>query len=283
MTIQECAQSFQQDIAKELPQLVLADAVVEKLSTPLSEEDSTLAEIAGEIVSALRMTPHFLQLRGLSPSSNRSITVALAQAIAAMQSTSTGRTESQRSKVSFTKVAIDPKKAAKNGNATAYSRTSKPLALHTDSSYKATPHELVAFQMVRTDTVGGDTLMMPVERILRHLDHQVIETLQKPVFPFGKADFPVIWKTDDQPRIRYYRSQIDNAVAKGASLSDNARAAIDMLDVVLNQKDLDSRLRLNAGDILFMDNTRVLHGRTAFGDQSDRMMYRIRIEASCLA
>lgn len=238
--------------------------------------------LAQEIRNHLRGDPHAVVLRGLKPTEDRAATVALAQAISGLSSITSEQSEKTRGKVSFTKVRINHRIATSESRSTAYSRTNQPLTLHTDSSYKAAPHELVAFQMVRADATGGDTTLMSVETILHTIDPELVKTLARPIFPFGKGDVPILWRQGNAPRIRYYRHQIDNAVSRGAHLSDPARAAIEGLDRVLDRADLSCRFRLEDGDILFLDNTRVLHGRTGFAGTSHRLMYRVRVQAGCL-
>jgi alpha-ketoglutarate-dependent taurine dioxygenase len=45
---------------------------------------------------------------------------------------------------------------------------------------------------------------------------------------------------------------------------------------------LQHRFRIESGEIMCMQNTRALHGRTGFDGESDRLMYRIRANAGCL-
>ncbi len=238
--------------------------------------------LAQQIQSHLCRDPHTVLLRGLEPTEDRSVAVAIAQSIAALPPVKPEQPVHRRGKVSFTKVRINNDVATAERRSTAYSRTNAALALHTDSSYKPAPHELVAFQMVHADATGGDTTLMSVETILQSIDPEIATLLARPIFPFGKGDFPILWQQGGAPRIRYYRNQINNAVLQGAHLSGVARSAIDALDNVLDRADLRAQFRLEEGDILFLDNTRVLHGRTGFDSDSNRLMYRVRVEAGCL-
>ena len=265
------------------PYILVAEDMHKRLRRKNKRAEEAVEALAGEIVVALKAAPHFVRLRGLAAAQDQTVVAILAQAIAGRQPTRERHPTARERKISFTQVRIDPDKATTNARSTAYSRTNQPLELHTDSSYKAVPHELVAFQIVRSDASGGDTVMMPVETILDHLHPDVRDTLSAPIYPFGKGKHPVLWQTAGRPQIRYYRKQIDNAVENGASLPGAALEAMDILDAVLSRTDLQTQFHLDDGEILFMDNTRVLHGRTGFGAKSDRLMYRIRIEAECLA
>ena len=245
-------------------------------------EGQPVEDLAQRINLELKKQPHAAVLSGYSATEDRSMTVALAQHIATLSPVKANQPEAKRGKVSFTRVRINPSRAVKEAGSTSYSRTNQPLSLHTDSTYKASPHELVAFQMVRSDSSGGDTTLMSVEAVIENLDADILSLLQKPIFPFGKGDFSILWNTGTGPRIRYYRNQIDNAVRRGARVSQEAMTAIDALDEVLERSELGLQFKLQAGDILFLDNTRVLHGRTGFSEASERLMYRIRVEAGCL-
>ncbi|MEM8790544.1 MAG: TauD/TfdA family dioxygenase [Pseudomonadota bacterium] len=249
-------------------------------TTGQAEVIAALDTVAGEIAQALKAPPYYTLLRGASATEDRRLTVHFARTLANMEPVRPDSTPESRQKISFTQVRIDPEKAAGNAGSTSYSRTNKPLELHTDSSYKRDPHELVAFQMVRADMEGGDTIMMPVDRILNALAPEIRAVLSRPAFPFGKGPLPILWETDGVTRIRYYRSQID--LSGGIDLPGEEKDAMAVLDEVIGREDLQDRFRIEPGDTLYMDNTRVLHGRTGFAPTSNRLMYRIRSHVGCL-
>lgn len=242
--------------------------------------EPALARLVEVITDALRRPPHFVVLRGIAPTEDRRLTVHIARLIANKAPVKPGSTPENRQRISFTKVHVDPEKSKGNGGSTSYSRTHKPLELHTDSSYKREPHELVAFQMVKADPGGGATLMLPVETILRALDPDVVQTLARPVYDFGKGPLPILWQTQSGAiHIRYYRTQI---MEGGGVVDDKALAAMDALDRTIEDEQLHHRFRISSGETLYMHNTKVLHGRTGFQETSDRLMYRIRMHAGCL-
>ncbi|MGK7953097.1 MAG: TauD/TfdA family dioxygenase [Xenococcaceae cyanobacterium] len=84
--------------------------------------------------------------------------------------------------------------------------------------------------------------------------------------------------TPEDEEIRYYREQIERILElETFSLADKYRAAIDTLDTVLQQPGFSSQFPLQPGQILFMHNRKVLHGRTGFSLTSDRLLYRVRL------
>jgi hypothetical protein len=151
------------------------------------------------------------------------------------------------------------------------------MDLHTDSTFDARPHELVAMQFVRVDPRGGDSLMAPVENVLAELDDEVKQILAEPNFPFGPGVFPILWQQHGTPNIRYYRSQIDFACEDGGCISERSLEALNSLDAVLRRADIVFHFHVEAGETVYMHNTKVLHGRTSFSEHSDRLMYRLRI------
>ena len=55
-----------------------------------------------------------------------------------------------------------------------------------------------------------------------------------------------------------------------------------LIEETLQREEVQFRFHIEAGETIFIHNTKALHGRTAFPDGSRRLMYRIRIPAGCL-
>ena len=250
--------------------------------TDPAEHPDAVGELARRLADGLRRYPHFVVLTGLEPTQERALTVTLGRIIAAMAPVDPELLPDGRIKVSFTRVQIDPERVGSENAVTRYSRTNRPLELHTDSSYQARPHEFVAFQMVRADPDGGDTLLVPVEHVVKTLGPVMTWRLKRARIPFGRGDFPILWDRDGSPNIRYYRGQIDAGLPPGSRLRRVDLACMAALDTALQHPDNQFRFHLKAGETLFLHNTKVLHGRTGFATDSSRLMYRIRVHAGCL-
>lgn len=249
-------------------------------------ETTPLEEIAQSILAALRAYPHYVVVHGCPAIKDRTNLMNLSKAIGAIERSQSalGFGTKIKEKISFTKVHINPLKAMERKGVTQYSRTHLPLAPHTDSSYMSQPHEIVAFQCIVSDHTGGESIMIPVTDLLKHLDSDVVEQLRAPVYPFGSQSYPILAGESGHEQIRYYRSQIDRILERGApSLSKRHRDAIETLDEVLQQTDQFSQFHLQAGHIVFMNNLKVLHGRTGFSPESDRLLYRVRLHVNSLA
>ena len=232
--------------------------------------------VAQSVCRVLNAYPHFVIIGGYPPTDDSTNLVKLSQAIcdiSSQQSISQNPT-----KVSFTKVRINPEKSITEGKVTQYSRTNLPLPPHTDSSYRTNPHDLVAFQCIVSDDKGGESIMIPIEHILKNIDRHTLELLRDSVYPFGDNLYPIISGATGIEQIRYYQSQIERTIATGASpLPSQYATAIKTLNEVLEQSAHSIQFALQPGQIVFMHNKKVLHGRTGFSANSDRLLYRVRL------
>ncbi|MEO0436179.1 MAG: TauD/TfdA family dioxygenase [Pseudomonadota bacterium] len=247
---------------------------------PAEKVPALIQGVAQQVIKGLREPPYYVVVRTTAPTEDYSLTIGICRTVANTLPHRQGTTAESRNKVSLTKVRINPDSANKVSQTTNYSRTNQPLTLHTDSSFKAAPQELVAFQMVRDDAVGGDTIMLPIERILSRLTEDEVRTLARSVFPFSKQDLPVFWTNNGVPRIRYYRAQLENADM--GAVPEEGKSALDRLDEILGEESIMDRFHLQAGETLFLNNLKVMHGRTGFAGDSNRLMYRVRMYAGCL-
>ncbi|MGK7897246.1 MAG: TauD/TfdA family dioxygenase [Xenococcus sp. (in: cyanobacteria)] len=246
--------------------------------SPNSDEDRTknLQQLAKSISTALENHPHFVVVNGYPAIDDRENLTSLGQAICDVNSSP--------EKVSFTRVRINQTKANFDSTATRYSRTHLPLIPHTDSSYNLKPHEVVAFQCIVSDETGGESIIIPVEDILEKIDSNCLELLHDRVYPFEEDSYPIIFGESGDEHIRYYRAQIDRTIGlTGKLLSEQHRNAIDQLDNLLQSTELGNRVHLQPGQIIFAHNTKVLHGRTGFSPESDRLLLRIRLHIPSLA
>jgi len=142
------------------------------------------------------------------------------------------------------------------------------------------PHELIVFRCVVADEEGGETILAPVEDVLAILGRERIALFERLVYPFGEGHFPILFGKPGDKRIRYYRAQIDVALESARTrLSAEQEDALETLDRLLEETPSFPRLRLAAGDTLFIRNTKVLHGRTGFSPQSPRRLVRLRLHA----
>lgn len=158
-----------------------------------------------------------------------------------------------------------------------YSTTTSRFPCHTDGSGKREPYDVLILHCIRP-SVGGDSILLTLDEICSHIRPSVLETLKEPVFPvpFGRA--PILWEEGWKLCIRYnfeelsYYSALRNVV-----FSETQKEALrDLEATIVNLEKAIPKFHLRAGDCLVIDNKRVLHGRTALEEGSNRLLKRLR-------
>jgi alpha-ketoglutarate-dependent taurine dioxygenase len=170
-----------------------------------------------------------------------------------------------------------------------YSDSRQGGSLHTDAPHKPAPvPDCFALYCVNQAPVGGDLCLVSASALLERLPGDAIVQLRQE-FHFDRRDDtaeeptvrrPVLEFDAAGPRIYYLREYIDigHRHEHVPDLTDQQIAALDALDAVLNDTNLQQRLRLCPGDLVFINNRTLLHGRTAFEDDpaSDRKRLMLR-------
>lgn len=217
-----------------------------------------------DLLHGINRYPYFLHLEGDAKTTDPSVVFNLL-----------GMLPGQRA-VCFTRIQRETGAGTTSGLTSTLSRTDRAMPLHTDSSYEDHPHEIVVFQMVRADLDGGETIVAPVSDVLPLLTRDIADTLRQPVFPFGQVCKPILEGDDDDLKVRYYRRQILPGLNPLQAQSARCTAAMVDFDRALAKISMAHRFKLGAGDILILNNRKVLHGRTALAPNTDRLMYRFR-------
>ncbi len=167
-------------------------------------------------------------------------------------------------------------------------------ALHTDSAFKRSPETYVLlFTYKPASDGGGLSQLLSAQRLLESLSEstdgrECIRLLREKRFPFQvptaftkkRLDSVVEWVSapivSGRGKIRYRHDLIVSALDHGVtSLLPESQWAIAYTAREL-EKLAPRSLSLHSGDLLVLNNQRVLHGRTAFEDR-DRMLLRVRL------
>lgn len=274
------------------------------VKTPSSNYEGgiiSLNQLLTSIYDALTQYPYYVIINGFAPLQEHTelsqiikspvrdfiywkSLMSLAYAIRAKISPESRTNHEDIDKVSFTKICISRQVGeAQEDGVTQYSRTHLPLPPHTDSSYMVLPHEIVAFHCVEADENGGETIMVPIDHILKHLDKSVLARLRDPVYPFGQGYHGILCGDEDNPLIRYYHAQVKRSLTSDMPpLPQEHQSALRALDDFLDQNHRFQKFRLKPGQILFMHNHKVLHGRTALSPDTNRLLYRLRMHVASL-
>ncbi|MGH8976867.1 MAG: TauD/TfdA family dioxygenase [Acidimicrobiia bacterium] len=154
------------------------------------------------------------------------------------------------------------------------------LAWHTETAFHPHKPRYLLLLCVRGDPSAG-TLLCSIARCLPHLDAPTIATLRKPRFRTrpdesflepgteGELGAPMAVLSGADDRTFTYDEDLMVGIDPGA------QAALDRLGAVV--RDHASTIVLETGDLLIVDNHRVVHGRTSFAarfDGTDRWLQR---------
>lgn len=256
---------------REIPHQIRTDgfAALPESRPTISADGLDFFAVVDVVNRALRRYPYFIVLRGLPAGVDRRAIDALMRALSGTP---------PDGEMDFGIVQVRPEEAENTEKGTRYSRTHRALPPHTDSTYMENPHSVVAFQMVRADSEGGGgSIAIAVQDVVKCLDASTLNALRDVRAPFGKGErFPVLWDSQGSPSMRYYRVQIDFALGDQGEEIGAAGSCLDALDKVLANLATEREFDLGEGEVLLLNNHKVLHGRTGMAIDSERLMYRFR-------
>ena len=159
-------------------------------------------------------------------------------------------------------ISYDPERATSY----AWAKTSQPL--HNDNAWFGDPAEINFFIMEKQSPVGGEQKVYPLHRLLTDLekeDAQLLNDLKSTEVVIKKGDGKYYNKTTildlkSEPKIfwNYYRTE------KNEPFVD--QLCNRFFNYLVSKESTNSVeiLRSNTGDCFSFNDTKVLHGRTAF-------------------
>jgi alpha-ketoglutarate-dependent taurine dioxygenase len=140
--------------------------------------------------------------------------------------------------------------------------------LHTDESFCDDPAHWLLLHCWRSAPVGGVSLFADVQEVLRHAERSLRIALEQMRLPYPGGDRVTL---DIHGRVRF------NALECLASGRQSPAAALWLPRLIKAFALAAQELRLDSGDLLLIDNWRVLHGRSAFAADSGRLLKRMRV------
>ena len=158
--------------------------------------------------------------------------------------------------------------------------------LHTDAVDWRVPVELISLLCVRPDRGGGGrTRILDIDAIRDEVKTKLgaaaLESLETTLVPWQLHPCwggGLKWQTVlSESRVCWRRYTINLALdVNGATLSQETLALLDAFEEVISSSPSVIDLLLREGEVLFSDNLRTIHSRTAVdaGDTSDRLMIR---------
>lgn len=184
------------------------------------------------------------------------------------------------------------------------SMTGAGTDFHTDSSAAGVLPDFVALLCEEPSRRGGDSLVsnaLRVHELMRRSDPDLLEVLYRPFVrdlvtpgvPKTRANLlanriPVFARCRRPEGLvfRYMRYWIEKGQERaGEPLDDTVLAALDRLDELLAADEQSVCFRLEAGDVLVVNNRTLAHNRTDYHDTPDnvRLLHRMWIQASPVA
>ncbi len=147
------------------------------------------------------------------------------------------------------------------------------LGLHTDHG----DVDYIVLVCRKQTERGGESILVDGHRVLEKLDEATKEALgevyltEHKVFPDDPERRPMLHKRDGAWRLYYSFWLLEE------ELSATGRAAVDAFRKALEDTEV-TRFKLAPGDVLILDNTRMLHGRTAIEGDDERLLERYWIQ-----
>lgn len=166
-----------------------------------------------------------------------------------------------------------------------YSEHSRKANLHTDSQYRNNPEKYFSLSSIQVANCGGgQTEILDFKKLYARVKNNSWFKELYEVYPIAIPDVfqsaqerivyqPIIKET---PFIRFRT----DTILKGFDLvneplESKKRKAFKLLEKEILNSNLIEKFYLKKGQIIIIDNHRVLHGRSAFKD-SKRLLLRIR-------
>lgn len=184
-------------------------------------------------------------------------------------------------------------KGADENRVITYSEHNHEADLHTDSQYSEYPEDYFGLlTLKKADCGGGISYLLSLKNILEEMSatttgRQHMEVLRTTNYPFI---VPNIFRkhTGDQPEFNYgpilrnneIRFRIDTfekaLLAAPNSCTKKQLAAFDFLKNLVRTTKSTKKFFLETGDLIFINNKTMLHGRGSFKD-AQRHLLRIRM------
>lgn len=168
-----------------------------------------------------------------------------------------------------------------------FSEHNKRADLHTDSQYRIYPEKYFSLSSIRqANCGGGKSILLDSAKILTQIKEKNDKLLSHLKSPYPIA-IPEIFKLDDKQfieipllesgnRIRYRHDTIKKGLELNGYKRGNPKLkAFEYLTQEIQKSNKIESFVLKVGQILIIDNHRMLHGRTTFLDQK-RLLYRVR-------
>ncbi|XUY30465.1 TauD/TfdA family dioxygenase (plasmid) [Agrobacterium sp. rho-8.1] len=180
-----------------------------------------------------------------------------------------------------------------------YHRSNQGGSIHTDGPMIIAAPDLISLFCLHQGADGGDSILVDIGAMItkmRSVNPEALAVLERPVWFDCKnyyggrpaaINVPALEFTDSITlvRARFLRDYILSGYEiAGIQLPSEVKEAVNFFDSALSDLSFSTRLRLEKGEGLLINNRLVAHGRTAFLDGSGvtRKMVRLWYQTSWL-
>lgn len=172
------------------------------------------------------------------------------------------------------------------------SSTDRRFPLHTDSTFLRAPHDVIALGCLEApEGGGGESHLLHVDVVIARIRERAdgedaLAALSEVAYPFVVevdggdrviAPLPVLRRDGANVTVRYRDDIIAKAGdAASIELDGRHRAGLDAFEATLGDVALHAVHALRPGEVLVVDNRRMLHGRTAITSGARRVVRRVK-------
>jgi alpha-ketoglutarate-dependent taurine dioxygenase len=176
-----------------------------------------------------------------------------------------------------------------SNNKIRYHQTNKGGSIHTDGPQLNNSPNILIMGCIKNATKGGKTILVDSKKLFNKIKNhdQISAEVLKKKFLFERRGFggnkKILSKkifdiNNKKFEFRYLREYINSAYKiKKLKIPNNKKKALDLLDVFLEKKELQTKLKLNVGDVILINNKSVAHGRTSFTLSKNKPRKLLRI------
>ena len=181
-------------------------------------------------------------------------------------------------KYSFAKV-----QAEEHGKHYINSHLAQPM--HTDEGYTNQYPRYIALYCIKAASTGGDSILVPIKplytTLLRQFNAQLEALFDKNAITiqnaYGVENKAILIKLhDDKIGISY------SPILQKMRCTEEVFQMFDFITQYIHDQQHQCRFKLKPGQILLLDNCQMLHGRTAFAKETNRLLYRYWFASSYL-
>ena len=183
----------------------------------------------------------------------------------------------------------DSGKSMKSGGR--YHQTKEGGSYHTDSPQWEKVPDFIGMCCINPAKKGGESKFVSAYSIHNKMlkEHKHFLEMLYEQFHFDKRgeyksdESPTVFEpifsyNDNQLKVRYLRDYInDGHKIQDVPLSKEQNKALDCLDKIIHDENLAVSYDLRQYDMVFLNNGRVMHGRTSFEDTEDIKKKRLMI------